>query len=109
MKHIKIELPKTIIGIQKVDCIYLDGDTLFVENVHVFDALRDELQTNGVSTLSDYSEYHAAYRIQLVTPRLRRRGYEKLHFAEDVDEILILKGEVKVYTTFDSEEDVYED
>lgn len=108
MKHIKIELPETIIGIQKVDCIYLDGDTLFVENVHVFDALRDELQTNGVSTLSDYSEYHAAYRIQLVTPRLRRRGYEKLHFAEDIDEILILRGEVKVYTTFDSEEDMYE-
>ena len=108
MKHIKIELPKTIIGIQKVDCIYLEGEALFVENVYVFDALRDELQTNGVSTLSDYSEYHSAYRIQLVTPRLRRRGYEKLHFAEDVDEILILRGEVKVYTTFDSEEDMYE-
>lgn len=108
MKHIKIELPETIIGIQKVDCIYLEGGALFVENVCVFDALRDELQTNGVSTLSDYSEYHSAYRIQLVTPRLRWRGYQSLHFAEDTDEILVVKGEVKVYTTFDSEEDMYE-
>lgn len=108
MKHIKIELPETIIGIQKVDCIYLDGNALFVENACVFNALRDELQTNGVSTLSDYSEYNAAYRIQLVTPRLRRRSYEKLHFTEDADEILIVRGEVKVYTTFDSEEDMYE-
>jgi hypothetical protein len=106
MKHIKIELPETIIGIQKVDCIYLDGGALFVEDACVFNALRDELQTNGVSTLSDYSEYHSAYRIQLVTPRLRRRCYKKLHFTENVNEFLLVKGETKVYTTFDSEEDM---
>ena len=35
MKHIKIELPETIIGIQKVDCIYLDGDTLFRERTRL--------------------------------------------------------------------------
>lgn len=106
MKHIKIELPEIIVGIQKVDCIHLEGEWLVFENHTVFLNVCEHLY-NTVSELSFAFDYTNDLRVKPVTPHLRRRGCKKLYFTEGVNEFLLVRGEVKVYTTFDSEEDMY--
>lgn len=106
MKHIKIELPEIIIGIQKVDCIHLEGEWLVFENYEVFLRVCEQLYNNSDFELSLAFDYTNDLRVKPVTPHLRRRGCKKLRFTEDVNEFLLVRGETKVYTTFDSEEDM---
>ena len=105
MKHIKIELPETIIGIQKVDCIHLEGEWLVFENYEVFLRVCEHL-CNNVDDLNPTFNYAQGFRIKPTTHRIRRRGYKGLRFVENANEFLLVRGELRVYTTFDSEEDM---